>query len=154
MNLPPTESRQRTVAIVAVSGLVLLWGGGVWEAVRFCFLPWKGYPNGPEDFPFIGIVLLSGFITLQVLLLFVVLRPRDLSNHARRLWAALLLLSYFFFLDYNSLRMGYDVQTDAPEGWLTMLGLISVVAIIIASLIFLPATLFPRLSRRNSKNAN
>ena len=124
------------MAFAVKIGLLLFWVGGVCESVRLCFLPWKGYPNGPEEFPFIGIGILSGFITLQVLLLYAVLRPYDLSDHTRRLWVALPILICFLIRNYFSLRVGYDVQTDAPSLWSMEIDVLTLVASIIAAVIF------------------
>jgi hypothetical protein len=136
MSLPNEERRQRMLAFVVKTGLLLFWVGGVCESVRFCFLPWKGHPDGPEELPFIEVGVLCGFITLQVLLLFAVLRPRDLSAHTRRFWVALPILICFLIRNYCSLRMGYGVQTDAPSLWPMLVDALTLLASIIAAAVF------------------
>jgi hypothetical protein len=154
MSLPNNERRQQMVAFAVKFGLLLFWVGGVCESMRFCLLPSKGHPGGPEEFPLYAFGFLSGFITLQVLLLYAFLGPQDLSSHPRRWWVAFPVLMYFFILNYISLRMGYDGVTDYVTVWQSNFEGVSLFAIIIASIIFIPLRLFPRRSKQDSNSIN
>jgi hypothetical protein len=152
MSVPSEGRRQRIVAFVVKFGLLLFWVGGVCESVRFCLLPWKGAPNGPNEFPLFEVGLLTGLITLQMLLLCALLRPHDLSAHPHRLWVALSVLICFLIRNFSALRIGYSVQTDAPSSWPLSVDALTLVASIIAAAIFFWRR-FSRVRQRTNPTA-
>lgn len=99
MSKQDSAPKTRWFALLMTTALLLLWGAGLVHAVRGGLDP--GYVSHPANrpYPVVGVLTVCGIITIEAGVLFVILRPFNLSNY-RRVLIALAVFVPLWFLEF------------------------------------------------------
>ena len=120
----------RSVGFTITCVFILLWGGIITEAILWGLRPAKG----PHEYPVIDVGVRCGYITVQLTLLYLILRPFRLGNHARRVLVVLQLFCLFCYATYFLLDIGSAVRPDYADLYQEGVILASLLGTVVAAL--------------------